>query len=116
MTARQTDEKVDDYAIILRHTRQYEGAKQIVFILAGFTEDGTYAAADYLATKWHDLWRKYLNTDDKVSDGRFLQLIHGKSPYDPGALWSPVPGFKDITPSNMQNSHGIPWCSAPKVE
>lgn len=99
---------VQDYAIILRHTQEVGHRKQVLFVLAGFTELGTAVAGRYLAGHWRGLWKKYVH--GQPHDGDFLALIEG--PSDPGqfGVWEENEGFA-ITPQAVFDAgiHGCPW-------
>lgn len=66
----------NDYAIILRHRERQGSHWQTLFVLAGFTEDGTTAAARYFAAHWPWLWENYVKGTGN-SGGNFLVLISG---------------------------------------
>jgi hypothetical protein len=77
------DYEVHDYAVILRHTvKPYnaEGDHRVQIYLSGFTEVGTAAAAYFLAERWHDLWRDFVQKgQSEGTDGDFLLVIAGES-------------------------------------
>jgi DNA-binding winged helix-turn-helix (wHTH) protein len=102
-----TVETAQDYAIILRHTQLIGGQKQILFVLAGFTERGSAIAGRYLALHWRQLWKNYV--EDQPDDGDFLALIEG--PSDPGLTrsWQEDKSFT-ITPQIIHDL-GITGCN-----
>ena len=87
----------------------FQGKPQVLFLLGGFTEHGTYAAGDFLATRWYDLWRRYSKEQPADNQGDFLLIIYGKSPYNPSLLWKPVPNLEDITRFNIKKHEHIDW-------
>lgn len=64
-----------DYSIILRHVREENGQKSIEFVLAGFTEDGTAAAGQFLAQNWRDLNQNYVQPYPDEPGQFFLLFI-----------------------------------------
>lgn len=93
---------VSDYAIIFRHTR-LEPHRQVLFVVAGFTERGTAVAGKYLARKWMKLWEKHVRgRADRASRGDFLIMIEG--PSDPQAVddWSEVKDL-EATPQKLHD-------------
>ena len=105
---RTSHDPVDDYAIILRHTHFRGSRKQILFVLAGFTERGTLIAGRYLARDWDLLWEKYVH--GKPDEGDFLALIEG--PSDPNLLldWELNEKFT-VTPQDVHKAEisGCIW-------
>jgi DNA-binding winged helix-turn-helix (wHTH) protein len=99
---------VEDYAIILRHTNYVRTRKQVLFVLAGFTERGTAVAGRYLAFHWRRLSKRYVH--DKDDDGDFLIFIVG--PSDPGLFrdWEEDEQFA-ITPLDVYEADikGCAW-------
>jgi len=94
-----------DYAIILRYTTQTgKGATQVRFLLAGFTERGTAAAAKYLVHNWDDLHKEYFPhgrpEEFEESRGDFLLVIHGHSSADFPTEWTPK-HFPVVTPQSI---------------
>jgi hypothetical protein len=103
--------EVRDYAIILRHTR-LNPQRQVLFVVAGFTERSTAVAARYLVDNWATLWKNHVRGfADTGTRGDFLIIIEG--PSDPQLLreWSEVEGFR-VTPDKLK-SKGISceWAS-----
>ena len=66
----------NDYAYILRDVLP---GGRIFFHVAGFTEDGTWAAGQYLADNWEVLFQNYVKA--KPNKGRFVTFLYGKSPF-----------------------------------
>lgn len=91
---------VRDYAIVLRHTRdQANGRRQVFFALCGYTERGTAAAGNYLATNWRRLYREHVAGRSRGSTrGDFLIAIEGPSDSEKISDWSTDPEFAPITP------------------
>jgi len=90
-----TVEPVEDYAIILRYTRMTGSHRQILFVLAGFTERGTAIAGRYLALNWRQLWRNYVHK--QPYEGDFVILIEGPSDVAQARRWQEDDRFT-ITP------------------
>jgi len=90
-----TVDPVQDYAIILRYTRFIGGHKQILFVLAGFTERGTAIAGRYVALYWHRLWKTYVQ--NHPHNGDFVVLIEGPSDTSQARWWREDRNFT-ITP------------------
>lgn len=74
-----------DYGYILR----YHGSgkkdsfwknSKVLFHVAGFTEEGTWAAANYLAKHWKVLHRSYVQGK---RSGNFVVLLSGEIPFNP---------------------------------
>ncbi|ADW71466.1 hypothetical protein AciX9_4525 (plasmid) [Granulicella tundricola MP5ACTX9] len=85
--------RVSDYAVLLRHTYN----RQILFVVAGFTERGTSIGAAHLAANWSKLWEQYVQGNAyKRGLGDFLVLIAG--PSDVNCLGSLCAGgrFDDV--------------------
>lgn len=99
---------VQDYAIILRHTRQVDSHRQIIFVVAGFTERGTAIAGQYLAKdkNWQALWRTYVNGRPY---GDFLIVIEG--PSDPRRMeeWSEVKQYEVIPERLLKRKISCEW-------
>jgi len=95
--------EVRDYAMILRQTK-LGPPRQVLFVLAGFTERATAIAGKYLAHNWPKLWTKYVkNHAQHGSLGDFFAIIEG--PSDPGRAheWSEDKRF-EITPQNLADA------------
>jgi hypothetical protein len=92
-----------DYAYILRDVKPETG--QIVFHVAGFTEDGTWAAGHYLSCNWKSLYSKYVENSEY--GGRFVIVLHGMSPFredrDASTHWTKLQGAT-ITPEKLIES------------
>ena len=55
----KADHPMNDYGVIIR--RKHRSApQQIRFMVAGFTEDGTVSAGEYLVKHWQDLWEQFV--------------------------------------------------------
>lgn len=105
----QKPEEVRDYAIILRHTRRQGNYRQVLFLVAGFTERGTAAAGQYLAANWHELWSKHVKGSTNRSGlGDFLVVIEGPSGTNDISKWAPDPNLLPITPYNLFEPYRIP--------
>jgi DNA-binding winged helix-turn-helix (wHTH) protein len=92
--------EVRDYAMIFRHTR-LKPQRQVLFVVAGFTERGTGIAGQYLADHWKELWETHVKGQgDHGSLGDFLVIIEG--PSDPESIhdWSEDKAFR-ITPQKL---------------
>jgi hypothetical protein len=62
----------NDYAVIIRY-RHPDGSKQVRFMVAGFTEDTTLKAGEYLVEKWEYLWETFVSK--KIEN--FVVVVHG---------------------------------------
>jgi hypothetical protein len=105
----ENPEEVRDYAIILRHTRRQGNYRQVLFLVAGFTERGTAAAGQYLAAHWHELWSKHVKgSTSRRGLGDFLVVIEGPSVTNDISKWGPDPNLLSITPYNLFEPYRIP--------
>jgi hypothetical protein len=102
---------VKDYALILRHTKQTNGHRQVILILAGFTEIGTAAAGHYLHKNWTSLYEMYVRGNTKGGSlGDFALVVCGLSDENAFGDWKPDPNLPAITPPDIKH-HQIdaPW-------
>jgi hypothetical protein len=100
LAPRRKGRDVSDYAIILRHTR-LRPARQVVFVVAGFTERGTAVGGQFLADNWKDLWETHvMGRAHGGSLGDFLIFIEG--PSDPRRIgeWSEITELR-VTPEKL---------------
>jgi hypothetical protein len=63
---------LNDYAVIIRY-RHPDGRKQVRFMVAGFTEDTTLKAGEYLVEKWEYLQETFVSK--KIEN--FVVVVHG---------------------------------------
>ena len=101
-----TTDNVWDYAIIFRHTQIKRGHRQVLFVLAGFTERGTAVAGEYLAAHWDTLCDRYVS--GKPHYGDFMTLIEGPSDPDKVSDWLEDTSFT-VTPQIVYDC-GITEC------
>jgi hypothetical protein len=101
----ENPEDVRDYAIILRHTQpEQHGRRQVLFVVAGFTEIGTAAAGHYLARNWRELCEKHVHgrCHDPRLRGDFLIVIEGPSNAGKIGDWAEDKSLSAITPEKLQ--------------
>lgn len=92
---------VDDYALIFRNTRPGI-QRQVLFVVAGFTERSTSLAGQYLSANWTRLWARHVRQSPYTGTlGDFLLVIRGPSDIDRISEWSEVPEF-EITPNVLR--------------
>jgi DNA-binding winged helix-turn-helix (wHTH) protein len=93
---------VHDYAIIFRNTiLKPNHHRQVIFVLAGYSERGTAIAGRYLAENWQELWKRHVKgraTTDSLGD--FLVLIEGFSRPESFADWTEDETF-EVTPKKL---------------
>lgn len=100
---RKTETVVQDYAMLFRHTHAGPN-RQVLFVVAGFTERSTSIGAQYLANNWTSLWRKYVaGPKNRRSLGDFLHIIEGPSDPDRAKDWSEVEEFC-VTPETLRRT------------
>jgi hypothetical protein len=93
--------EVRDYAVIFRHTR-LQPHRQVLFVVAGFTERSTALAAQYLVQNWQTLWQTHVRGHaERRSRGDFLILIEGPSDPAKVAEWSEDKDFQ-VTPEKLR--------------
>jgi hypothetical protein len=75
---------VNDHGVIIRHTHREGEHKQVRLIVAGFTEDGTVAAARCLVSRQNDLYEVYkkYKGDRTNPEGDFVVVISGPTKSD----------------------------------
>jgi hypothetical protein len=92
--------EVRDYAMVFRHTHVGRH-RDVLFVIAGFTERSTAVAAQYLMHEWKALWEQHVKgTTVTGSRGDFLLLIEG--PSDPRQIdhWRLI---LEVTPRSLHD-------------
>lgn len=90
--------KLNDYAVILRHTLGKREREKVVFVCGGFTERSTFHAAQYLAHQWEDLQALASAGDNgRFGWGDFFAVISGVSNHR--SEWTNLEIF--ITPERL---------------
>ena len=99
--------EVQDYAMIFRHTR-VKPQRQVLFVVAGFTERSTAIASHYLAEHWKQLWKTHVkNRTGGGSFGDFLIIIEGPSDLEKSYDWSEDETLQ-VTPEKL-NTKQLSW-------
>ncbi len=66
----------NDYAVVIRY-RAGTGSKQVRFMAAGFTENTTATAGEYLVENWEYLWERFVSK--KIEN--FVVVVHREKQY-----------------------------------